>query len=578
MAQHLNVGGGGNGGVLGEKAVGNGTNVSSGVVVPTITVEMATPETRHRVKPKDHKDDDLPVPAIVISVEEEELQDDFQEAPATVDLAFADLQDDRSLVYEDYEPLRRLSEDLRQEADICSTPPLLNSDPGSSSTSPAKPLAGLATFLSDDASRKFSQLGPAPADSPYAIKLGNFSIVPTEHRSECKDLDQPNSQGSTTRKLPESAGTDSKRVSGSTSLAQGHPSQFASPGLTTSERLHNFDQDLGGAASLSPPTASNSRSLRFSQVAPAANDSPLTQKMGKFAITPTSGKASDAMEEQQMQLQPTTLPRPGLSEPFNQDACSHVVELPAEEPKPAKALEKDPQMLDQADVGHIAAKVETKKTSFGSISSSDNAKTNVEADVTVVDPQHHDRHPLHDQGHMVSITEAKHHVLPTSKAAQSVQSNDSRESSSSSSLLPVQQSDRNLRFSQVAPTKSCSPLTQKMGKFAITPTLTKASDAIEGRPSEVQISQASLNHTAQPKSTEAEEVSSSVAKKVSFFSGLSNDGNNKGNPEKTQNSGFVYTPHVLPSSRRFSRLPPAPANSAKAQKHGIFSVIPTASE
>ena len=44
---------------------------------------------------------------------------------------------------------------------------------------PMKPVASL-DVLSDEASRRFSKLEPAPIDSPSAKQVGSFSVIPTE--------------------------------------------------------------------------------------------------------------------------------------------------------------------------------------------------------------------------------------------------------------------------------------------------------------------------------------------------------------------------------------------------------------
>ena len=47
--------------------------------------------------------------------------------------------------------------------------------------------------LPEDASRKFSQLAPAPKDNPLALKVGQFSVTPTEGKSDLTEeaIDRP---------------------------------------------------------------------------------------------------------------------------------------------------------------------------------------------------------------------------------------------------------------------------------------------------------------------------------------------------------------------------------------------------
>ena len=47
--------------------------------------------------------------------------------------------------------------------------------------------------LPEDASRKFSQLAPAPKDNPLALKVGQFSVTPTEGKSDLteENIDRP---------------------------------------------------------------------------------------------------------------------------------------------------------------------------------------------------------------------------------------------------------------------------------------------------------------------------------------------------------------------------------------------------
>ena len=47
--------------------------------------------------------------------------------------------------------------------------------------------------LPEDASRKFSQLAPAPKDNPLALKVGQFSVTPTEGKSDLQEenIDKP---------------------------------------------------------------------------------------------------------------------------------------------------------------------------------------------------------------------------------------------------------------------------------------------------------------------------------------------------------------------------------------------------
>ena len=43
----------------------------------------------------------------------------------------------------------------------------------------ASPLLSIDALQSEEKSRRFSQVPPAPSDSPNAVKVGNFAVIPT---------------------------------------------------------------------------------------------------------------------------------------------------------------------------------------------------------------------------------------------------------------------------------------------------------------------------------------------------------------------------------------------------------------
>ena len=96
--------------------------------------------------------------------------------------------------------------------------------------------------LPEDASRKFSQLAPAPKDSPLSQQVGQFSVTPTEGQSNT-----------------------------------------ASPTSLKPALLH------GQLSSLRQEEDYTSR--KFSQLAPAPSNSPhAVQVGGKFTMIPTEAK------------------------------------------------------------------------------------------------------------------------------------------------------------------------------------------------------------------------------------------------------------------------------------------------
>merc|ERR1711879_691427 len=101
-------------------------------------------------------------------------------------------------------------------------------------------------------SRKFSQLPPASAESPLAVKMGSkFTMIPTDvRRQSIKEEDE---------------GTHDKRIN----KADTQPPPHKLIAQLITEELKE-------------------RSRRFSQLPPASEDSPNAVKMGsKFTMIPT---------------------------------------------------------------------------------------------------------------------------------------------------------------------------------------------------------------------------------------------------------------------------------------------------
>ena len=119
----------------------------------------------------------------------------------------------------------------------------------SSSNSSISELPQASTIeLPDDASRKFSQLAPAPKDGPLSQQVGQFSVTPTE-------------------------GQASSAAPTSVNPATQH-SQFSALGQ---DSLISVGDD---------PT-----SRKFSQLAPAPSNSPHAVQVGeKFTMIPTEAK------------------------------------------------------------------------------------------------------------------------------------------------------------------------------------------------------------------------------------------------------------------------------------------------
>ena len=180
-------------------------------------------------------------------------------------------------IYPEYEPIRRLSADVR-DADKAKSQievesqdvdhERVNSDgqsPQMTIVEQEKPVASLSV-LTEDASRRFSKLAPAPTDSPHAKKVGTFSVIPTEKKKSVHDT--------------------------SGELLQTDMPIVCEPNVIVSETINQTGLVLQPrpkpVASLSPLTDEASR--KFSQLAPAPTDSPHAKQMGAFSVIPTENK------------------------------------------------------------------------------------------------------------------------------------------------------------------------------------------------------------------------------------------------------------------------------------------------
>ena len=132
-------------------------------------------------------------------------------------------------------------------------------------------------------SRRFSQLPPASAESPNAVKLGNFAVIPTPNK-ETKETSEPATLGSTLNATQESE--KSRRFS------QLPPASVDSPNavkvgkfgvVPTPEKSQSPKLSPVGRLLLAEAQAEKSR--RFSKLPPASVDSPNAVKLGsKFTM------------------------------------------------------------------------------------------------------------------------------------------------------------------------------------------------------------------------------------------------------------------------------------------------------
>ena len=132
-------------------------------------------------------------------------------------------------------------------------------------------------------SRRFSQLPPASAESPNAVKLGNFAVIPTPNK-ETKETSEPATLGSTLNATQESE--KSRRFS------QLPPASVDSPNavkvgkfgvVPTPEKSQSPRLSPVGRLLLAEAQAEKSR--RFSKLPPASVDSPNAVKLGsKFTM------------------------------------------------------------------------------------------------------------------------------------------------------------------------------------------------------------------------------------------------------------------------------------------------------
>ena len=236
------------------------------VINPTPPGSLRNAEVKKPRKPIQGSQDEQPKEDSAAEIISEPV-DPQNDEPSILDLVARSVKqvDTGVCEYPEYEPLRRLSQDLREakkreeeEAlkafdNIDGGAPIIQDEVTpkvveNTSSTRKKPVAGL-TVLADNASRKFSQLAPAPTDSPNAKKVGFFSIIPTEKK----------------RSLPASDVSDQD--------VKSLEKQYEKP-----------------VASLA--VLSNEASRKFSQLAPAPTDSPHAKKIGTFSIIPTERRPS----------------------------------------------------------------------------------------------------------------------------------------------------------------------------------------------------------------------------------------------------------------------------------------------
>ena len=130
------------------------------------------------------------------------------------------------------------------------------------------PMLSINGLQSEEKSRRFSQLPPAPTDSPNAVKVGNFAVIPTIENttSETVPSTTPNTQFETSEYQTKS---DEK---------ENHIIKIAEPDNT--EKKSELVLSPGSLA-----VSNSEKSRRFSKLPPADVDSPNAVKLGsKFTM------------------------------------------------------------------------------------------------------------------------------------------------------------------------------------------------------------------------------------------------------------------------------------------------------
>lgn len=117
-------------------------------------------------------------------------------------------------------------------------------------------------------SKKFSQIGPAPKDSPLAKHIGSFVAIPVEAQL-------PDS------KLEVEADDKSRRFS---KIA---PAPKDSPLAKTIGNFTTIPTEAHLSKAKLDAKADEEKSRRFSKIAPAPKDSPLAKRIGSFVTIPT---------------------------------------------------------------------------------------------------------------------------------------------------------------------------------------------------------------------------------------------------------------------------------------------------
>ena len=179
---------------------------SPGFAIPEINVVLATPQGSLRsLKPKMRPPVSQPTPKVVTTtaqviqsepsakapyvttaqINHSEPSADPPSQPEIVIKVEVANESERATLdgYPEYQPIRRLSEDIREqkkrveeEQNSAAEIEVVEETPVKEKV---KPVASL-DVLADEASRKFSQLDPAPIDSPNAKMVGSFAVIPTE--------------------------------------------------------------------------------------------------------------------------------------------------------------------------------------------------------------------------------------------------------------------------------------------------------------------------------------------------------------------------------------------------------------
>ena len=181
-----------------------------------------------------------------------------------------------NIVYEEYEPIRRLSADIR-EGKISNLYDVAKNDERIechvSQDSKVEDITGVENSnklvaslpaLTEDDSRRFSKLAPAPADSPHAKQVGTFSVIPTEKKKSIRQLED---------------------------VSINVPLDMETIVIKLSDQIPSaVKPEPKPIASLS--VLSDEASRKFSQLAPAPTDSPHSKQIGTFSVIPTEKKKS----------------------------------------------------------------------------------------------------------------------------------------------------------------------------------------------------------------------------------------------------------------------------------------------